>query len=155
LQAAAGKLMMWAPRMRLESNMRKDKFDPDAMAQAGRERAALELNDLMADWVSAFKVWALSHGATGSRELNDLSAEFQLRNIELPFDQVREEQRALLEEMLKVGSDNSGILQAAADFLNELGGPNHSRALSSKRPERNRGRLGVKRGGGADGETAA
>ncbi len=126
--------------------MRKDKFDPDAMAKAGRERAALELNDLMADWVSAFKIWALSHGATGSRKLNDLSAEFQLRNMELPFDQVREEQRALLEEMLKVGSDNSGVVQAVADFLNELDRPKRSRTPTSKRPER-------KRGPEADGET--
>ena len=107
--------------------MRKDKFDPDAMAEAGRERAALELDDLRADCVSAYKTWAPSRGATGSRELNDLSAEFQLRNIELPFDQVREEQRALLEEMLKVGSDNSAVVQAVLDFLNELDGPMHSR----------------------------
>jgi hypothetical protein len=120
--------------------MRKKHFDPDAMAKAGRERAAHELDDLRADWVIAFKIWALSHGATGSRKLNDLSAEFQLRNIELPFDQVREEQRALLEELLKVGSDNSGVLQAAMDFLNELGGPKHSPALTPKRPERKRGR---------------
>jgi hypothetical protein len=126
--------------------MRNKHFDPDAMAKAGRERAALELDDLRADWVIAFKIWALSHGATGSRKLNDLSAEFQLRNIELPFDQVREEQRALLEEMLKVGSDNSGAVQAATDFLNELDGPMHSRGPTSKRPERKRGREG-------DGET--
>ena len=97
--------------------MRKNNFDPDAMAKAGRERAALELGDLRADWVSAYKTWALSHGATGSRELNDLSAEFQLRNIELPFDEVREEQGALVEEMRNVGSDNS------ADPLNERDGP--------------------------------
>jgi hypothetical protein len=126
--------------------VRKDKFDPDAMAKAGRERAALELDYLTADWVIAFKTWALSHGvAAGSRELNDLSAEFQLRNIELPFDQVREEQRALLEEMLKVGSDNTGVVQAVLDFLNELDGPMHSRVLTSKRPERKRGRPGAKR----------
>jgi hypothetical protein len=105
--------------------MRKKHFDPDAMAKAGRERAAHELDDLRADWVIAFKIWALSHGATGSRKLNDLSAEFQLRNIELPFDQVREEQRALVEEMLKVGSDNPGVVQAVADLLNELDGPKH------------------------------
>ncbi len=127
--------------------MRQKIFDPDAMAKAGRERAALELDDLRADWVGAYKTWALSHGATGSRELNDLSAEFQLRNIELPFDQVREEQRDLLEEMLKVGSDNSAVVQVAADSLKELDGSKHSRALTSKRPERKRGRLGAKRGG--------
>jgi hypothetical protein len=95
------------------------------LAKAGRERAALELDDLRADWVSTFKRWALSHGATGSRELNDFSAEYQLRNIELPFDQVREEQRALLEEMRKIGSDNSGVVQAVADLLNELDRPKH------------------------------
>jgi hypothetical protein len=105
--------------------MRKKNFDPDAMAKAGRERAALGLDDLRADWVSAFKRWALSHGAMGSRELNDFSAEFQLRNIELPFDQVREEQRTLVEEMRKIGSDNSGVAQAVADLLNELEGPKH------------------------------
>ncbi len=126
--------------------MRKKHFDPDAMAKAGRARAALELNDLMADWVAAYKIWALSHGATGARKLNDLSAEFHLRNIEPPFDQVREEQRALLEELLKAGSRNSGAVQAATAFLNELGGPKHSRAPSPKRPER-------KRGPEADGET--
>jgi hypothetical protein len=134
--------------------MRKDNFDPDAMAKAGRERAALELDDLRADWVSAYKIWALSHGASGSRELNDLSAEFELRNIELPFDQVREEQRALLEEMLKVGSDNTGVVQAVLDFLNELDGPMHSRVLTSKRPERKRGRPGANDDEAeADGET--
>ena len=123
----------------------KKSFDPDAMAKAGRERAALELDDLKADWVCAFKIWALSHGATGSRELNDFSAEFQLRNIELPFDQVRKEQRALVEEMLKVDSDNTGVVQEAADLLNERDRPKHSRALTSKRPERKRGRPGAKR----------
>src|SRR5271166_4798566 len=87
----------------------KKSFDPDAMAKAGRERAALELDDLKADWVCAFKIWALSHGAIGLRELNDLSAEYQLRNIELPFDEVREEQGALVEEMRNVGSDNSAV----------------------------------------------
>jgi hypothetical protein len=101
--------------------MRKDNFDPDAMAKAGRERAALELDDLRADWVSAFKIWALSHGATGSRELNDLSAEFQLQNIELPFDQVREEQCALVEEMRKVGSDNSGVAPSGGELFERTG----------------------------------
>ncbi len=101
--------------------MRKNNFDPDAMAKAGRERAALELDDLRADWVSAFKRWALSHGATGSRELNDFSAEFQLRNIELPFDQVREEQRALVEEMRKIGSDNSGVVQSGGGLVERTG----------------------------------
>ncbi len=125
--------------------MQEKNFDADAMAKAGRERAALELDDLRADWVSAFKIWALSHGATGSRELNDLSAEFQLRNIELPFDQVREELRTLAEEMPKVGSDNWGVVQAASQVLNEPDGPKHSRALTSNRPERKRGRLGAKR----------
>jgi hypothetical protein len=105
--------------------MRKKNFDPDAMAKAGRERAALDLDDLRADWVSAFKRWALSQGGTVSRELNDLNAEFQLRNIELPFDQVREDQRALVEEMRKIGSDNGGAVQAVADLLNELEGPKH------------------------------
>jgi hypothetical protein len=123
----------------------KKSFDQDAMAKAGRERAALELDDLKADWVCAYKRWALSHGATGSRKLNDLSAEYQLRNIELPFDQVREEERAVLEEMLKVGSDNTGVVQEAADLLNERDRPKHSRALTSKRPERKRGRPGAKR----------
>jgi hypothetical protein len=137
---------MGRPRMGLESNMREKTFDPDAMAKAGRERAALELDDLKADWVSAYKTWALSHGAAGARELNDLSAEFQLRNIELPFDQIREEQRDLLEEMLKAGSDNSGAVQAAADFLKELDGPKPAGARTSKRPKRKRGR-------GGDGET--
>jgi hypothetical protein len=77
--------------------MRKNNFDPDAMAKAGRERAALELDDL-----------------------------FQLRNIELPCDQVREEQRGLVKEMRKIGSDNSGVVQAVADLLNELDGLKHS-----------------------------
>jgi hypothetical protein len=103
--------------------MRKNNFDADAMAKAGRERAALELDDLRADWVSTCKRWAFSHGATVSRELNDFSAKFQLRNIELPFYQVREEQRAVVEEMLKAGSENSGVVQAVADLLNELDRP--------------------------------
>lgn len=126
--------------------MRKRHFDPDAMAKAGQARAALDLDDLRADWVVAFKIWALSRGATGSRKLNDLSAEFQLRNIEPPFDQVREEQCALLEELLKIGSNNSGAVQETTDFLNELDGRKPSRAQTPKRPER-------KRGPEADGET--
>ena len=95
---------------------KKNNFDPDAMAKAGRERAALELDWLIADWVSAFKRWALSQGTVGSKEMNDLWAEFQLRNIEPPFDKVREEQRALAEEVRKVGSDHPGVAQAVADF---------------------------------------
>src|SRR5271168_1705916 len=99
--------------------MRNNNFDPDAMAKAGRARAALELDRLRADLFSAFKKWALSHGAVGSKERNDLWAEFQLQNIEPPSDQVRE---ALMEEVRKVGSDNPGVAEAVADFLNELEG---------------------------------
>jgi hypothetical protein len=99
---------------------KKNNFDPDAMAKAGRERASLELDQLRADWVSAFKKWTLSQGAAGSREMNDLWAEFRLLNIEPPFDQVRE---ALLEELRKVGSNSRNVAQAVTDFLNRLEEP--------------------------------
>jgi hypothetical protein len=112
--------MLRNPRIRLESHMRRgNNFDPNAMAKAGRERASLELDQLRADWISAFKKWTLSPDAVGSREMNDLRAEFRLQNIEPPFDQVRE---ALAEEVRKVGSDNSNVAQAVADFLHKLEG---------------------------------
>jgi hypothetical protein len=100
--------------------MRKNNFDPNAMAKAGRDRASLELDQLRADWVSAFKKWTLSQGAVGSREMNDLWAEFRLQNIEPPFDQLRE---ALVDEVRKVGSHNRDVAQAVADFLNKLEEP--------------------------------
>jgi hypothetical protein len=110
-----------AKSMLLESHMRKENnFDPRAMAKAGRERAALELDQLGGDWVSAFEKW--SHGLAVSREMNDLRAEFWLRNIEPPFDQIRE---ALVAEVRKAGPDNPDVAQAVADFLNELEGPKH------------------------------
>jgi hypothetical protein len=95
-------------------------FDPEAMAKKGRARAAIELDRLRADWVRAFQKWAVSHGTVVSREMNDLRAEFRLQNIDPSFDQVREE---LVQEARKVGSDNAGVAQAVADFLNELEGP--------------------------------
>jgi hypothetical protein len=52
--------------------------------------------------------------------MNDLRAQFRLQNIDPSFDQVREE---LVKEARKVGSDNPGVAQAVADFLNELEGP--------------------------------
>jgi hypothetical protein len=99
---------------------KKNNFDPNAMAMAGRERASLELDQLRGDWVSAFKKWTISQGAAGSREMNDLWAEFRLQNIEPPFDQVRE---ALLEELRKVGSNSRNVAQAVTDFLNKLEEP--------------------------------
>ena len=99
---------------------KKNNFDPYAMAKAGRERASLDLDQLRADWISAFKKWTLSQGAAGSREMNDLWAEFRLQNIEPPFDQVRE---ALEEELRKVGSHNRDDTRAVADFLNKLEEP--------------------------------
>ncbi len=112
--------------------MRKeDNFDPRAMAKAGRERAGLGPDQLRSDWVSAFKKWSLSHGLAVSREMNDLRAEFRLRNIEPPFDQVRE---ALVEEVRRVGPDNSDVAQVVADFLNELEGPKHWRACATLSP---------------------
>jgi hypothetical protein len=34
-------------------------------------------------------------------------------------------QRAVVDEMRKIGSVNSGVVQAVADLLNELDGPEH------------------------------
>jgi hypothetical protein len=99
---------------------KKNNFDPDAMARAGRERASLELDQLRADWVSVFKKRTLAQVAEGSREMNDLLAEFRLQNIEPPFDQVRE---ALVEELRKVGSHSRDVTQAVTDFLNNLEEP--------------------------------
>jgi hypothetical protein len=96
-----------------------DGFDADAIAKAmvqsaemdetvdylarGRSHRLLELDQLRAVWVSAFKDWAHSLGVANSRGLGELWAEFRLRDIEPPFDQVRDEQRILVEEVQKHG----------------------------------------------------
>jgi hypothetical protein len=126
----------------LEIDMReKDGFDPDAIAKAmaqsaemdesndyvarGRSHRSLELDQLRANWVSAFKKWAHSLGVADSLELGELWAEFRLRNVEPPFDLVRDEQRMLVEEVQKHGPHNEGVRQAIASFLDELDKPKH------------------------------
>ena len=120
---------------------KKDGFCPDAIAKAvvqsaemdetndyaarGRRHRSVELDQLKAEWVSAFKKWALSLGAADPREIDDLSAEFRLRNIEPPFDQVRDEHRMLVEEVRKGGPHDPRVRQAIADFLDELDKPKH------------------------------
>ena len=119
----------------------KDGFDPDAIAKAvmqsaemdetndyvarGRSHRSLELDQLRADWVSAFKKWAHSLGVADSQGLGELWAEFRLRNIEPPLDQVRDEQRILVEEVQKHGPHNPGVRQAIASFLDDLDKPKH------------------------------
>ena len=114
----------------------KDGFDPDAVAKAvvqsaemdetndyvarGRSHRSLELDQLRTDWVSAFKKWAHSLGVAG-----ELWAEFRPRNVEPPFDLVRDEQRMLVEEVQKHGPHNEGVRQAIASFLDELDKPKH------------------------------
>jgi hypothetical protein len=119
----------------------KDGFDPDAIAKAvvqsaemdeasdyvarGRSHRSLELDQLRAYWVSAFKKWTNSLGAADSRRLGELWAEFRLRNMEPPFDRVRDEQRILVEEVQKHGPYNPGVRQAIASFLDYLDKPKH------------------------------
>jgi hypothetical protein len=116
-------------------------FDPDAIAKAmvqsaemdetndyvahGRSHRSLKLDQLRADWASAFKKWAHSLGAADSGRLGELWAEFRLRNIEPPFDQVRAEQRILVEEVQKYGPYNPGVREAIAGFLDDLDKPKH------------------------------
>ena len=86
----------------------------------GRSHRSLELDQLRTDWVSAFKKWAHSLGVAG-----ELWAEFRPRNVEPPFDLVRDEQRMLVEEVQKHGPHNEGVRQAIASFLDELDKPKH------------------------------
>jgi hypothetical protein len=51
---------------------------------------SLKLDRLRAGWVSAFKKWTNSLGVADSQGLGELWAEFRLRNIEPPLDQVRD-----------------------------------------------------------------
>ena len=119
----------------------KDGFDPDAIARAvvqsaemdetndyvarGRSHRSLKLDQLEADWASAFKKWAHSLGVADSRRLGELWAEFRLRNIEPPFDLVHDEQRILVEEVQKYGPHNPGVREAIAGFLEDLDKPKH------------------------------
>src|SRR5690348_2115381 len=64
----------------------------------GRSHRSLELDQLRTDWVSAFKKWARPLGVAG-----ELWAEFRPRNVEPPFDLIRDEQRMLVEEVQKHG----------------------------------------------------
>jgi hypothetical protein len=86
----------------------------------GRSHRSLELDQLRTDWVSGFKKWAHSLGVAG-----ELWAEFRPRNVEPPFDLVRDEQRMLVEEVQKHGPHNEGVRQAIASFLDELDKPKH------------------------------
>ena len=90
-----------------------------------RSHRSLELDQLRTDWGSAFKKWAHSLGVADSQELGELWAEFRLRNIEPPFDEVRDEQRILVEEVQKHGPCNPGVREAIAGFLDDLDRPKH------------------------------
>jgi hypothetical protein len=117
--------------------MRKeDQFDPDAIAQAlvereqleemreyvirGRRYKSLEVDQLRAVWIRAFKTSVVSRGGAGTRELNNSWAEFRLRKTEPPYDEVNGERSALVEEIRKVGPDNPRAAQKLKEFLEEL-----------------------------------
>ena len=108
--------------------MRKeDQFDPDAIAQAvvereqleemreyvirGRRYESLEVDQLRAVWVRAFKTWVVSRGGAATRELNYSRAEFRLRKTEPPYDEVNDERSTFIEEIRKVGPDNQGAAE--------------------------------------------
>ena len=74
------------------------------------------------DRVNAFRKWAHSLGV---RIHGELWTEFRPGKIEPPFDQVRDEQRILVEKLQKHGPHNEGIRQAIASFLDELDKPKH------------------------------
>jgi hypothetical protein len=77
--------------------------------ERGRELAAVDAGILRERWTAAFKQFLKSRTASDCRALDDVSAELGLRNLDRPFETVKEEMAMVQAQIRQDGQTNFGI----------------------------------------------
>jgi hypothetical protein len=92
--------------------------------ERGRRLQGLTDTQLASRWVVDFRAWRASRSVEGdlgdSTEMDDASAELRLRNIELPYDQIKDEMKDMVREAEQCDAEDPGISAKVGKFLDEL-----------------------------------
>jgi hypothetical protein len=92
--------------------------------ERGRRLQGLTDTQLASRWVVDFKAWRASRSVKGdlgdSTEMDDASAELRLRNIEPPYDQIKDEMKDMVREAEQCDPEDRGISAKVGKFLDEL-----------------------------------
>jgi hypothetical protein len=85
----------------------------------GRHFGELDIEELNARWVTAFRGLFVNHDLDQRRDFNDADAEFRLRPSEPPHDMVRSELAAMT-EALRANPTSVDLSQALGDLFRDI-----------------------------------
>src|SRR5271163_2802249 len=88
--------------------------------ERGRQLAAVDAGVLRERWTAAFKQFFKSRTASDCQAFDDINAELGLRNLDRPWETVKEELAMAQAEASRDGTANPGIRSKIAAFLDEL-----------------------------------
>ena len=95
--------------------------------ERGRRLQGLTDEQLATRWIADFRAWLGSRSAPddpgNSTEMDDAAAELRLRNVEPPYDQVRDEVKAMVQEVRQAAPDNPAVSEKVREFLQDLDKP--------------------------------
>jgi hypothetical protein len=97
--------------------------DTSSYLQRGRQFGQLSSSELDQAWFKAFHSWFETRASGVQQRESDLSAEYRLRNLEIPYHLVEDLLAKAREEIRSVGPENPGVLAKIEKFLNSLDKP--------------------------------
>jgi hypothetical protein len=92
--------------------------------QRGRQFQGLTDAQLTSKWIVDFRTWRASRSDTddpgNSAAMEDTAAELRLRKLEPPYEQVRDEVNAMIQEIERIGQDQPSVSAKVQQFLDDL-----------------------------------
>lgn len=104
--------------------LQSDQMDQTAgYLQRGREFRTLSSSDLEQAWFTAFCSWFETRESSAAQREGDLSAEYRLRNLEIPYHLVENLFAKMQKEIRNSDSEDPRVLKKIQEFLDALGKP--------------------------------
>jgi hypothetical protein len=104
--------------------LQSDQMDQtSSYLQRGRQFQQLSSSELEQAWFKAFRSWFETRESAREQRESDLSAEYRLRNLEIPHHLVKDLLAKMQEELRSYGPENPGVLAKIEMFLNSLDKP--------------------------------
>jgi hypothetical protein len=104
--------------------LRSEHMDENASyLQRGRQFGQLRSSELEQAWLMAFQSWFETRESDAQERESDLSAEYRLRNQEIPYHLVEDLLAKAREEIRISGPENPGVRGRIEKFLSSLDKP--------------------------------
>jgi hypothetical protein len=82
-----------------------------AYLERGRRLETLSNDEIVNTWVATFERWLGERTTNNSRDMDDAAAEIRLRGLEMPYERVKNETRALRAEWARLDPEHQSSPQ--------------------------------------------